>query len=118
MRAPGGMRSAVVALVIWSCGWTGRVAVESQPGVVGSGQLLPGEVTLAVLASDPVGSMAVAGNGSAAWVTMLTVSVAFAAMSPSAQVTVTPSADVQPSGEDTNVSPAGSVSVTTTLGAT
>src|SRR5215471_1937168 len=107
------MRVAVVVLVTVSWGCSGRVMVESQPAWA-SGQLLPGAVTVAVLGSAPVGSRAVAGNGSAAWVSACTITVAPGPTSPTAQVTVTPSADVQPSADDTNVSPAGKVSVTTT----
>ena len=106
---------------IESWGWTGNGTVDahSGPPLPSGGQLVLGAVTVAVLGTFPVGSMASAGNGSAASVTMSAVTVAPAARSPSAQVTVTPSADEQPGlSEDTNVKPAGNTSETTTVGAT
>src|SRR5262245_4792822 len=107
------MRLTVVVLVTVSWGCSGRVMVASQPAWA-SGQLVPGAVTVAVLGSAPVGSRSVAGNGSAARVSACTITVAPGPTSPTAQVTVTPSADAQPSTDDTNVSPAGRWSVTTT----
>jgi hypothetical protein len=116
--APGTICAAVDDFTTDTCGCTGTTAVESHPGEVRSGQFVPGEVTRAVLATDPDGSTAVAGNGFAACVITVT-ETAPGATSPSPHSTVVPSADAQrrslPAG--TNVSPAGSTSVITTVGA-
>ena len=99
---------------IESCGWTGNGTVDSHSGppLPSGGQLVLGAVTVALW--RPVGSVG-GRERTAASVTMLTGTAAPAARSPSAQVTVTPSADEQPGlSEDTNVKPAGNTSETTT----
>jgi hypothetical protein len=79
------------------------------------GQFVSGEVTEAVFGTPPCGVTAPAGNGSAASVTTSTVADAPAARSPSTQVNVVPSSEVQASSTaDTNVRPVGRVSVTVT----
>src|SRR4051812_15647798 len=100
-------------------GRTGSGTVESHSsaaGIVPGGQLVPGEVTVAVLGTLPEASTAVGGNGVAGLVTMLNVMSSPAAGVAAVQVTTTSAASaVQPSGDDANVSPAESGSVTTML---
>jgi len=94
---------------------TGTVSVawhSSGRTITPTGQFDPGEPTVAVFGRRPESSMASAGKGSAAWVTTLTVTDAPTARSPSWQTMVTVSADVQLSGDETNVSPTGNTSST------
>src|SRR5262245_62728808 len=112
------MAVAVVAFSIRICGTTETTSVElhsAAGSAAPGGQLLPGEVTDAVLATVPAASTSSGGNGSAAAVTTSMVTVVLAATSPSAQVIVVPPGGVQTAGSaDTNVSPAGSASLTVT----
>src|SRR5262245_47537108 len=113
--APGTMAVAVVVFATATWGWSGVATVElhaAAGGLAPAGQFELGELTVAVFGTVPSG--AVPGNGSAATVTTPTVAVPPAATVPSAQTIVTRSPDEHPA-DDTNVSPAGSVSVMTTF---
>src|SRR5262245_8225473 len=111
---PGSICAAVVVfpIVSWGCRGTDSVEEQSTPPEPSFGQLVPGEVTDAVLDTVPSAATSAAGKGLAATVTTFTATVAFAATVPSSQVMVRPSAEpTHTLGEaDTNVSPAGSVS--------
>jgi hypothetical protein len=114
---PGSIRLAVVDFSIVTWGWSGTTTTELHTGGPGAsgGQLLPGDVTVAPFATAPSSSTPAAGNGFAAWTTMLTVTGLPAPIVANVQVIVTPSAESQAVlSLDTNVSPGGSVSVTVT----
>jgi hypothetical protein len=117
---PGTSNGDDEVLEIVTCGWTGTSTLDEHSGAGGAapgGQFVPGEVTDAALATPPSAVTAVAGNGSAAWVFTVSVTDVPAGKRATVQVTVTVSADVQPSGDDRKVSPVGSTSVTTTADA-
>src|SRR5262245_657559 len=114
------MRVSVEVLAMASVGPIGVVTVEVQSSVPGppGGQLLPGEATPAELLMAR-SSISSGGNGPVASTTMLMVTTAPGARSPSGQLTVLPSGAVHAGlSDDTNVSGVGSTSVTTTAGAT
>ena len=100
--------------VAWSTTTELSASGAATAGVCGT-QFVSGAVTVAVFGTRPLGSMAVAGNGSAACVTMLNVMTAPGASVAVEQVTTWAALAVQPVGDETNVRPAGSGSVTTML---